>query len=78
MGSEIGKEGVTEPHEGVGDPFTYRKRSGRLTASEWVFQILLPASVVSLGACSARCAGCVHHVRMRYAHHLSDLLMGGM
>ncbi|CAL8465153.1 g4688 [Coccomyxa elongata] len=37
-------------HEGVGDPFTYRGRTGAFTASEWAFQIVLPILVVLLGA----------------------------
>ena len=50
VASEAGAKGVVQQHEGVGDPFTYRRRSGRFTASEWAVQIVLPVLVVLLGA----------------------------
>ena len=50
MASEAGAKGVVTQHEGVGDPFTYRKRAGRFSASEWAVQIVLPVLVVLLGA----------------------------
>ena len=50
VASEAGAKGVVVQHEGVGDPFTYRKRSGRFSASEWAVQIVLPVLVVLLGA----------------------------
>ncbi len=43
-------------HEGVGDPFTYRGRTGAFTASEWAFQIVVPILVVLLGASSRQSA----------------------
>jgi hypothetical protein len=42
-----------EVHEGVGDPFTYRKRQGAFSVSEWLLGILLPIFVVLLGALGA-------------------------
>jgi len=42
--------GVVNSHEGVGDPFTYRGRTGRFSAYEWAVQIVLPILVVLLGA----------------------------
>lgn len=42
--------GVVTAHEGVGDPFTYRGRTGRFSAYEWAVQIVLPILVVLLGA----------------------------
>ena len=51
MASEAGAKGVVTQHEGVGDPFTYRKRAGRFSASEWAVQIVL-----SRARRAARCA----------------------
>lgn len=51
-----GKGGAAEGlHEGVGDPFTYRKRTGAFTVSEWLVGILLPIFVVLLGALLHHC-----------------------
>lgn len=44
------QNGVVCAHEGVGDPFTYRGRTGAFTAYEWAVQIVLPILVVLLGA----------------------------
>lgn len=49
-GSAKVKRGVVVSHDGVGDPFTYRKRDGRFTVYEWAIQIALPVAVVLLGA----------------------------
>jgi hypothetical protein len=46
--------GVVVSHDGVGDPFTYRRREGRFTVFEWVVQIAVPIAVVLLGAHTAQ------------------------
>ncbi len=50
--AKAGNGSTSATHEGVGDPFTYRGRTGAFTAGEWAFQIVLPILVVLLGASS--------------------------